>query len=585
MFRFAFISFSLGLTISTASVAQQLPDSLLLEQTEFPDSVLSESEANLSSYNDSRLRSPENSKQTSNFTIRVKRFEFVGNTAFQDEELAKIISHLLDKRIGFERLLQVEDIIANLYIAGCRSLDLNIDTERQQQLREINPDRCYLNSGAVITADQEFERDAAIVTVRVIEGRVTDLNITIDGRLNENYIRDRLNRATQPPLDRTQLLEALQLLQLDPLIDRVSARLSQGVRPSEAVLDITLKVANTFNTRLFADNSRTPTVGTFRRGVELSENNLFGIGDRVNLVYTNTTGSYAADASYTLPLNSRNGTLRVAGGLTDTEVIEEPFDRLEILGSSRYFELSLNQPIILNPSTELALGLTASRQESESTLLGEGFPLSAGANDEGESRISALRFFQNFTRRNRRDVLALRSQFSFGFGAFNATVNNNKPDSEFIAWQGQAQYVRSLAQDTLLFLRSDVQLANDELMPLEQFGVGGFRGVRGYRQDSLLTDNGAIISAEVQIPVWRISDIDGLLQVAPFVDFGIGWNSAGNPDPDPNTLIGFGLGLQWQMGDRLSLRLDWGIPLTDIASNDETLQENGLYFSVNYTAF
>jgi hypothetical protein len=41
------------------------------------------------------------------------------------------------------------------------------------------------------------------------------------------------------------------------------------------------------------------------------------------------------------------------------------------------------------------------------------------------------------------------------------------------------------------------------------------------------------------------------------------------------------------MGDRLSATLDYGIPLidVDIVSEDTTLQEEGLYFSVVYRIF
>jgi len=500
---------------------------------------------------------------------------------------------LLGVPITFDRLLEIEAIVGQLYQAGCEipnpseteDTESDGDSQLRSLLQQLNPDGCYINSGAVLVAGDEFDLDTGIVPVRIIEGRVEegDLDIKIEG-LRENYIRSRLQRALQP-LDRNALLEALQLLQLDPRIESISARLSESGRSDRAALDIIVEVADTFNTRLFADNGRAPTVGTFRRGVELSDNNLFNIGDRLSLSYTNTAGSHAADGSYTFPLNSRNGTLRLAAGLTDTAVIEEPFDRVDIEGNSRYFELGVRQPIVLTPSTEFALGLTASRQESESTLLGDPFPLSAGASDDGETRISALRFFQDFTRRTRSDVFALRSQLSLGLGAFDATVNNERPDSEFFAWRGQAQYVRRLSGSTLLFLRSDLQFANDALMPLEQFGIGGFRSVRGYRQDSLLTDNGIFTSAEVQIPLLEIADLDGQLQLAPFVDFGVGWNNAESEDPDPNTLIGLGIGLQWQMGDRFSLRLDWGIPLTDVESNDETLQENGFYFSVDYNPF
>jgi hemolysin activation/secretion protein len=78
-----------------------------------------------------------------------------------------------------------------------------------------------------------------------------------------------------------------------------------------------------------------------------------------------------------------------------------------------------------------------------------------------------------------------------------------------------------------------------------------------------------------------------VLQVAPFVDFGVGWNDADNPipTPNPNTLVSVGLGLNWQMGDNFNARLDWGIPLTQFEVQGNTLSQQELYFTVNYSFF
>jgi len=125
-----------------------------------------------------------------------------------------------------------------------------------------------------------------------------------------------------------------------------------------------------------------------------------------------------------------------------------------------------------------------------------------------------------------------------------------------------------------------VQLADRPLVPLEQFGLGGQESVRGYRQDILLTDSGALASAEVRIPILRLPQQRILVQVAPFVDIGTAWNSFGRPDPDPSFLASTGLGLQLQVSDRLTVRLDYGIPLVSAVSSERTWQENGFYFSI-----
>ena len=144
------------------------------------------------------------------------------------------------------------------------------------------------------------------------------------------------------------------------------------------------------------------------------------ICDRIFGEYTNTDGSNKIDLGYTIPLNASNTTINMAGGLNYTEVVEEPCDRFDIEGDSFNIELGLRQPILRTPTEELALGISGTRQESKTRLLGEDFQLSSGADENGETRISALRFYQEYTKRTLDYVFAVRSQFSLGIGAFDA---------------------------------------------------------------------------------------------------------------------------------------------------------------------
>ncbi|MBD6616765.1 ShlB/FhaC/HecB family hemolysin secretion/activation protein [Komarekiella sp. 'clone 1'] len=499
-------------------------------------------------------------------TITVERFEVVGSTVFSPEELAQATIEFTKRPISLAQLYQARSKITELYI-----------------------NKGYITSGAYIPP-QTIQ--SGVIKIQVVEGKLEEIEVTGNQRLNSNYVRSRIAIATSPPLNRQRLLEALQLLQLNPLIQNLSAELSAGSRLGTSVLQVQIKEAKTFNTQIVLDNGRSPSVGSFRRRVQLGEANLLGLGDGLNLAYTNTDGSNSFDASYALPLNANNGTLTFNYGTASSDVIERPFNTLDIQSASRYYELTFRQPVIQTPTQELALGLTASRRESEiSSLLFQeeyGLPpneLSPGADERGRTRVSALRFFQEWTSRNNREVIALRSQFNLGIGALNATINQDPPDSRFFAWQGQAQWARLLAPETLLLLRLNTQLASRALLPLEQFGLGGQDNVRGYRQDFLLTDNGTFASAEVQIPILRLPQTDSTLQVIPFADFGVAWNNSGRDAPNPNTLASVGLGLRWRQGDRFSARLDWGIPLVSVDSNERTWQENGLYFYLLYNPF
>jgi Haemolysin secretion/activation protein ShlB/FhaC/HecB len=223
------------------------------------------------------------------------------------------------------------------------------------------------------------------------------------------------------------------------------------------------------------------------------------------------------DIPRSLPLNPHDGTLRLAYGISGSNVIEPPFNALDIQANSNYYELTYRQPLFQRPSEEFGLGLTLSHQQSQTKLgidnIG-GFPLSPGADKQGYTRVSAIRFFQDWVHRDEREVLAARSQFSFGVGLLDATINDTAPDSNFFTWRGQGQWSRLLAPDTLLIVRGDIQLADRTLLPLEQFGIGGQETVRGYGQDALLTDNGILFSTELRLPILKTKQSDGVLQLS-----------------------------------------------------------------------
>ena len=491
--------------------------------------------------------------------IVVKNFDVVGSSIFSPTELNKVVKSFQNRPLTLSELFQARSQITKLYT-----------------------DKGYINSGAYIPPQ---ELDNGTVTIAVLEGELEGININGTKHLNPNYIQKRIEAAAGKPVHIDSLLEALQLLRLDPLVANVSAELSAGIRPGTSLLDIEVEEADVFNLSASLDNGRSPSVGTNQRSIGLNHGNLFGFGDKFQFNYTNTEGSDSLDFSYGFPLNAKNGTLSMAYGTNSNDVIEEPFTPLDIESESRYYELNFRQPVILKPNQELAFGLSFSRQESETSLFDRPFDLSRGADANGETKISAIRLFQELVNRNDRKVFALRSQFSIGIDAFDPTINDDgRPDSTFFAWRGQTQWVRRLDEDFLLLLRGDIQLAGSELVPLEQFRVGGFDSVRGYRQDLSLGDNGVFASAELRIPILRFEKINGLVQIAPFFDIGTVWNND-SLEISNSILPSIGLGLKFSTGNAFNARLDWGIPLTDVNNNGDSLQEDGIYFSLDYNFF
>ncbi|EKQ69113.1 hemolysin activation/secretion protein [Leptolyngbyaceae cyanobacterium JSC-12] len=498
-------------------------------------------------------------------TILIKGFIVTGSTVFSPQQLNDAIAAAIGsippegKSISLNELFQARSAVTDLYVS-----------------------KGYITSGAFIPPQKLQE---GVVEIRVIEGSLEDIRVSGTQKLKPGYVSSRIGIATQAPLNRDRLLEALQLLQLNPLIANISAELSAGSRPGTSLLEVKVTEADSASVTFTVDNQRVPSVGTVRGQVLGLEQNLLGYGDAMSLAFTKTQGSNALDFTYTIPVSPRNTTIGFNAGFSASDVVEAPFDILDIHSESNYFELTGRHPLIQTPTQELAVGLTFGRRSTQTDLLGDiPFP-SPGADVEGRTTASVLRFFQEYTKRSSQSVFAARSQFNFGVDVLNATNNEEPPDTNFFTWRLQTQWVRLLAPDTLLLLRGDLQLADRTLLPIEQFGLGGAVSVRGYRQDFLLTDNGLFGSAEVRIPILRFPRQQALLQVTPFFDFGRGWNLGQSPDPDPGFLASLGFGLRLQISNNFTARMDFGFPLVNVNSNKETLQEKGIYFSIVYTPF
>ncbi|MEB3273815.1 MAG: ShlB/FhaC/HecB family hemolysin secretion/activation protein [Prochlorothrix sp.] len=501
-------------------------------------------------------------------TIRVDRYEVQGSTVFSEAELTATTANFTGPAVSFAQLLEARSAVTKLY-----------------------EDQGYLYSLAFLP---EQTLTDGVVVLQVVEAALTQINIKEPeagesgglGRLRESYVTSRIRKAAGNPLHRDRLLQGLQLLQLDPLIETLSAELSMGVQPGESILDLTVTKAPSFSMGAALDNGRVPSVGSYRRQFNIREGNLLGFGDALGVRYNNTRASNAVDVDYTVPVNAHNGTMRFFYSRSGSQVIEDPFDILEIRSVAQTWELALRQPVFQTPTQEIALGLGLNHRLTSTSLEVEGirfdFPLSEGAGDDGKTRLSVINVSQEWTQRGAQQVLGMRSQFNIGTDWLGATQNTDLPDSSFFSWQGQAQWVRQFAPDTLLLVKGNMQLADRPLLSLEQFSNGGFGSVRGYRQDKLLSDNGFFGSIEARIPIFRINQINSVAQVTPFFDYGVGWNSGDREEPAEARLASIGLGLRWRFANRVTARLDWGLPLINNGDNDNSsLQESGFLFSID----
>ena len=487
--------------------------------------------------------------------VHVKKFEFTGNTVFSSAELGKLASPYENREITFEEMERLRQELSLLYV-----------------------NKGYLNSGVLIP-DQKVANGT--ITLSVIEGSLNKIEIEGLKHFRKEYISSRLAKAAETPVNVDKLQEALQLLQQDSRIKRINAELKPGAALGEGVLNVTIEETSPYLVSLAFNNNAPPSTGSYRGELNLAHQNLFGIGDILAVNVGLTEGANDLNASYFVPLNSRDTSLELYYRIDDSLVIETQFDGLDIKSKSDTYGMRLRQPLYKTFSKEFAVSLAGEVRQSKTSLLGREFSFSPGA-DDGKSKESVLRFSQEWLNRTQSTVLALHSTFSVGINAFGATLHGAEADGRFFSWLGQTLLIQRVGESPAQFVfRTDMQLANDSLLSIEKFSLGGMNSVRGYRKDLLVRDNGLNSSVEFRIPALLYGKGIETLQVVPFFDFGWAWNNK-TDTPEPKTIYSTGLGLKWKPVQQVNLDLFYGYGLKMLSNKGNDLQDQGLHFQLTW---
>lgn len=107
------------------------------------------------------------------------------------------------------------------------------------------------------------------------------------------------------------------------------------------------------------------------------------------------------------------------------------------------------------------------------------------------------------------------------------------------------------------------QLADGNLLPTEQLGLGGYNSIRGYDLFSVVGDSGYFFNMELWSPKYCVRG--GELRYLAFFDFGQALNHTLLPaEPSSVDMQGVGLGFRYTIDPKLSIRCDYGWQLTRI---------------------
>ena len=489
-------------------------------------------------------------------SIKIDSIEIAGSTVFSSEELELLTRDFTNRQLTWGEIIQLRQVLTQLYVS-----------------------QGYISSFAYIPPQQIYQ---GILKVEIIEGRVEAVEISGNKKLNSDYIRSRLQ--TKQPMSWNELVVKVALLEDNPLIEKIDIKLDKGSRLGTNILIVKVKEANSLSAGLGGDNTRSPNIGRFQRGIQVTERNFLGFGDKLSAIYRNTEGSNEGIIIYEFPINPNDGTIGIAYRIVENRILRPLFDidgdgkGPDIESNYQQFRVFLQQRVINDLDLKFDLGVRLDRARSNSFLLGLPYPLARGADERGRIRLSTLRLFQEIQTRSSDQIFFASNEFSFGLGSleFFGALDLDSTDGDYFIWRGNAQWVRRLTTSDLIFVgRTSIQLSDSPLPSLEQFSYGGGNFVRGYSVNELSRDNGIFLSGELRFPIWNRASPDISFQLAPFVDVGYGWDNSRVLLPTrSNSLASVGLGGILQISENLTCRVDYAFPLK--ASNEE---EQRLSFS------
>lgn len=141
--------------------------------------------------------------------------------------------------------------------------------------------------------------------------------------------------------------------------------------------------------------------------------------------------------------------------------------------------------------------------------------------------------------------------------------------------RGHAFTILQLDKSFSWSLNTQFQAATTNLLPTEQFGIGGYSTVRGYEEREVNVDNAFLASSEIRTPPFSVlkifrenTKVQDVFQFLVFLDYGVGSFHQTIPGQNKTEyLLGVGPGARYNIDVNLSFRADLGWKLHKTQAN------------------
>lgn len=394
--------------------------------------------------------------------------------------------------------------------------------------------------------------------------------VAVEG--NEHFGEDNI-RASIPSLRGDTSPNTAQLSRELALANSHSAKdvaLSFRQSRTREAIDATLRVQDRKPWMVFGSLSNTGSeqTGDFRLSVGGQYSNLFDLDQAVTVSFTTSPGHWEDVRQY--GINYRAPVYALAGAVdayyvssdVDSGTVANFFD---VSGSGEFFGARYTQMLARRGaySHEVSAGID-NRDFDNEVLFGQ-FNLGSRV----RSTPLALRYAGSYGARDWQGSFSVEYARNLGLGGQQSATDyaaaSGRPgaDVQWDALRAEASGVHSLPRGWALHGLVAVQVANEPLIPGEQFGAGGAGSVRGMEEREISGDNGLRATAEVWSP-----PLPHGVRLLGFVDAArVHLENAQPGQSETQNVASAGLGLRWQWKDTAGLQIDVGRMLNGAASS------------------
>lgn len=315
--------------------------------------------------------------------------------------------------------------------------------------------------------------------------------------------------------------------------------------------DVVLKVNEQprEQTVLFSDNAGSETTGEYRAGAIWTINSLQSGGDSLTLNTTYAKGTTGGGISYQIPIDYRGTQLGVSYSKNQINIISGAFQKLEIEGDSTDASISINHPFKTTLDNKLSSFIELHKKTSNTYYSGfNPTPLTVKSVVMG---LTEQKYYSGGMTYKRLDLTT-------GY-AYNKFYDSPATRDAFAKINFSYANRMMLSNNGTILLRVSGQLnTNPEknLPSTEQFALGGFSTVRGFKEGVLTGDKGYFISGEYHFPIGKT---EGVV----FLDHGGAFSYDGTTTPNNRNsyMTSIGIGMIANLAKNTSLQVFLGTPI------------------------